>query len=159
VSGVADVEFVKTGLYALLAGAGCSHGIVDVPNGIAQIAPDGTWSLYNLSAFVRANPVANPEPGDFEPDGTWFSMVQANGDLYAVEPNHGELDKLSLSSGQISRIVDISASQGHIVPTALAYGPDGNFYVGNLGNFQSRRIQRRFSRSPQVGRSRPMRPD
>jgi hypothetical protein len=33
----------------------------------------------------------------------------------------------------ISRVVDVSASQGHIVPTALAY--KGNFFFGNLGTF------------------------
>lgn len=37
------------------------------------------------------------------------------------------------TDGEIPRIVDISASQGHIVPTAVAY--DGNFFVGNLNTF------------------------
>ena len=36
-------------------------------------------------------------------------------------------------AGQISRVIDVSASQGHVVPTAIAY--HGNFYVGNLGIF------------------------
>jgi hypothetical protein len=36
--------------------------------------------------------------------------------------------------GQVTRIVDVSASQGHIVPTALAYRLDVDaFFVGNLG--------------------------
>jgi len=34
----------------------------------------------------------------------------------------------------VSRVVDISASQGHIVPTAVAFH-NGNFYVGNLNTF------------------------
>jgi hypothetical protein len=59
-------------------------------------------------------------------------MIAVGGDLYAVEPNHGELDKIT-PEGQISRVIDISASQGHIVPTAVAY--HGNFYVGNLNTF------------------------
>ncbi len=42
-----------------------------------------------------ANPVANPEEDDFEPDGTWYSMTNVNGNLYAVEPNHGELDMIT----------------------------------------------------------------
>ena len=34
--------------------------------------------------------MANPDPADFEPDGTWYSMVAAHGELYAVEfLNHG----------------------------------------------------------------------
>ena len=60
-------------------------------------------------------------------------MIAVGGDLYAVEPNHGELDKITPGVG-VSRVVDISASQGHIVPTAMAFH-NGNFYVGNLNTF------------------------
>ena len=136
ISGAADVAFIGDTLYVLLAGAGCSHGVPQVPempNGVLRVNGDGTTELIaNLSAFVMANPVAHPNPGDFEPDGTWYSMIAVGGDLYAVEPNHGELDRIT-PEGQISRVTDISASQGHIVPTAVAYR--GNFYVGNLNPF------------------------
>ena len=88
--------------------------------------------VADLSAFQMSHPVAHPNPPDFEPDGTWFSMVAVRGELYAVEPNHGELDVVS-PNGNIRRIADISATQGHIVPTAVAY--HGNFYVGNLNVF------------------------
>ena len=133
VEGVADVEFVGNTLYALLAGAGCSHGVATVPNGIVKVEANGSWSMIaNLSAFQMANPVASPEEDDFEPDGTWYSMINVRGDLYAVEPNHGELVKVT-TGGSVSRVVDISAQFGHIVPTAIAY--HGNFYVGNLNPF------------------------
>jgi hypothetical protein len=133
-SGVADVAFVGDTLYALLAGAGCSHGHAEADNGIVRVNPDGsTTQVANLSAFVKANPVANPDEDDFEPDGTWYSLVAVRGDLYAVEPNHGEVDRVNPVTGAISRVVDVSASQGHIVPTALAY--KGNFFLGNLGTF------------------------
>jgi hypothetical protein len=133
IEGVADVAFVGNTLYALLAGGGCSHGVPTIPNGIVKVNPNGKWSLIaNLSAFQQSHPVANPEPDDFEPDGTWYSMINVQDDLYAVEPNHGEVDKVTIS-GHISRLIDISASQGHIVPTAIAY--HGNFYVGNLDTF------------------------
>jgi hypothetical protein len=133
-SGVADVAFVGDQLYALLAGAGCSHGLAGTSNGVLRVNANGTTTLVaNLSAFQAAHPVAHPEPDDFEPDGTWYSMVAVGGDLYAVEPNHGEIDRISPTSGAVSRVVDVSASQGHIVPTALAY--HGNFFVGNLGTF------------------------
>ncbi|MDT8068421.1 MAG: ScyD/ScyE family protein [Terriglobia bacterium] len=133
VTGVADVKFINGKLYALIAGAGCSHGLAGTHNGIVRINSNGTWTdVANLSAFQMAHPVANPEPDDFEPDGTWYSMVAVRGALYAVEPNHGELDMIT-TSGQIRRIADISKTQGHIVPTAVAY--HGNFYVGNLHTF------------------------
>jgi hypothetical protein len=136
ISGAADVAFIGDTLYILLGSAGCSHGVPQVPempNGVLRVNADGTTDLIaNLSAFVMANPVAHPEPDDFEPDGTWYSMIAVGGNLYAVEPNHGELDRIT-PDGQISRVSDISASQGHIVPTAIAYR--GNFYVGNLNTF------------------------
>jgi len=133
VSGVADVEFVDGTLYGLLAGAGCSHGIPDVPNGVIRVNDDGTWDLVaDLSAYQMSHPVAHPEEDDFEPDGTWWGMVAVRGDLYAVEPNHGELVRVT-TGGEVSRVVDISAVEGHIVPTAIAY--HGNFYVGNLSTF------------------------
>ena len=133
VSGVADIAFIDGKLYALISGAGCSHGLAGTHNGIVLINPNGTWTdVANLSTFQMAHPVANSEPDDFEPDGTWYSMVAVRGALFAVEPNHGELDMIT-TNGQVRRIADISASQGHIVPTAIAY--HGNFYIGNLHTF------------------------
>lgn len=133
VSGVGDVAFIGTQLYAVLAGAGCSHGVPSVPNAVIKVGAGGTWTIVaNLSAFQATHPVAHPEPSDFEPDGEWYSMVSARGKLYAVEPNHGELVRIT-PAGAVSRVVDVSASQGHAVPTALAY--HGVFYLGNLGTF------------------------
>lgn len=132
-SGVGDVAFIGSQLYAVLAGAGCSHGVPTVPNGVIRVGPGGTWTMIaNLSAFQAAHPVANPPLGDFEPDGTWYSMIASKGKLYAVEPNHGEVDRIT-PSGAISRLVDVSAKFGHVVPTAIVR--HGVFYVGNLGTF------------------------
>ena len=76
VSGVSSVAFIGHQLYALLSGAGCAHGVPDVPNGIIKVGHHGTWKLIaNLSAFQAAHPVAHPDPGDFDPDGTWYSMI------------------------------------------------------------------------------------
>lgn len=38
-----------------------------------------------------------------------------------VDANHAELDRVGIRSGRIRRILDISATNGHITPTALAY--------------------------------------
>ena len=131
VSGVADVAFVDGRLYALEAGAGCSHGLAGTANGIYRVERDGTWSLVaDLGAFLRANPVACPDPEDDEYDGTWYGLCAVDGALYAVEPNHGEVDRMD-PDGAVSRLVDISASYGHCVPTAIAH--DGALLVGNLG--------------------------
>jgi hypothetical protein len=134
VSGVSDVAFVGQKLYAILAGAGTSHGLAGTNNDVLQVEPDGDVSVVaDLSDYQKTHPVKNPNPPDFEPDGTWYSMIAVNGELFAVEPNHGELDRIDPVDGHIRRIADISATQGHIVPTALAY--DGDFFVGNLGLF------------------------
>src|SRR5262249_17996786 len=105
-SGVADVAFVRDTMYALLSGAGCSHGVVGIPNEVVRVNPNGTWApIANLSAFWAANPVANPEPDDFEPDGTGYSMIAVRGELYVVEPNHGEIDRVT-THGSIARLID-----------------------------------------------------
>ena len=133
VSGVADIAFIDGQLYGIESGAGSSHGLAGTDNVIFKVNPNGTTTtVANLSEYQRTHPVANPEEDDFEPDGTWYSMISLRGYLYAVEPNHGELVKVT-RNGNITRVVDVSASQGHIVPTALAY--HGNFYIGNLNTF------------------------
>jgi len=133
VSGVADIAWIGNTMYALTAGGGCSHGVLHHPNGIYRVNGGATPTLVaDLGEYQMHHPVAHPNAGDFEPDGTWYGMVAVRGALYAVEPNHGELDKIT-PGGAISRVVDISASQGHIVPTAIAQ--HGVFYVGNLNPF------------------------
>lgn len=132
--GVADVSFIGNTLYAVLAGAGCSHAVPDIPNGVIKIKPDRSWKMIaNLSEFLMSHPVKNPNPADFEPDGTWWSMINLGGNLYSVEPNHGELDKIT-PGGTVSRVIDISAAEGHIVPTALT-SHNGLFYISNLDVF------------------------
>lgn len=133
VEGVGDIAFIDNTLYAVLAGAGCSHGVPSVPNGVVRINADKSWTMIaNLSAWFQSHPVKNPEPGDFEPDGTPYSMINVNGNLFIIEPNHGELLKVT-RTGEISRVADISASQGHVVPTVVAFHE--NFFVGNLHPF------------------------
>jgi hypothetical protein len=154
VGGVSSVAFIGHKLYGLLAGAGCSHGVPTVPNGVFRVGPGTSWTLIaNLSAFLVTHPVANPDD-DFEPDGTWYSMTAANGVLYPMDSNHGELDSVT-PSGQISRVLDSSAQVGHVVPTAITFNGRGHgnghghhrgwmhhgrggqpkFYIGNLGSF------------------------
>ena len=134
ISGVADVAFINHDMYAIFAGAGCSHGVPGIPNAVIKIDHNGSWKIIaDLSAYQKSHPVKNPEEDDFEPDGTWYSLINVGDNLFAIEPNHGELDKIT-ENGAITRVIDISASQGHVVPTVVAYH-NGNFYVGNLSTF------------------------
>jgi hypothetical protein len=61
-------------------------------------------------------------------------MVAARGALYPMDSNHGELDRVS-RHGRISRVIDISAQVGHVVPTAIVHR--GGFLISNLGVFDA----------------------
>jgi hypothetical protein len=131
-SSVADVKFVNGQLFALIAGGGCSHGNPKSPNGIAKVnLSTGKWSLIaDLSEYAMTHPGKYDDALDFEPDGVWYSMINLYGNLLTVEPNRGILVSVE-PNGAAQELIDISASQGHIVPTALAEH-DGSLYVGNL---------------------------
>jgi hypothetical protein len=136
VSGVADLAFVDDTLYYLLASGGCSHGHPDQPNGVYRVNEDGTTELVgDLSAFVMANPTAVQNPADFEPDESAYGLEAFNDQLYVTESNHGALDAVDPATGTPSRVLDLSATEGHLVPTAMAVGPDGNLYLSNLMPF------------------------
>ena len=129
------MAFVGGTLYALLAGGGCSHGNPGSPNGIASVnASTGQWTLIaDLSSFVRTNPTLYESAGDLEPDGDFYSMIALGDGLVVVEANHGQIISLSPGAG-INQVLDVSAAEGHIVPTAIAEF-HGSFYVGNLNRF------------------------
>jgi sugar lactone lactonase YvrE len=136
VSGVADLAFVDDTLYYLLASGGCSHGNPDAPNGVYRVNEDGTTELVgDLSAFVMANPTAVQNPADFEPDESAYGLEAFNDQLYVTESNHGALDAVDPATGTPSRVLDLSETEGHLVPTAMAVGPDGNLYLSNLMPF------------------------
>jgi sugar lactone lactonase YvrE len=61
-------------------------------------------------------------------------MISSEGSLIAVEPNHGEVVRVNPRTGNIARIADISATQGHIVPTVVAERR-GALYLSSLGTF------------------------
>ena len=91
--GVADVAFIGNTLYALVAGGGCSHGNPGISTGIAQVNRNtGKWSLIaDMGAFLKTHPAKYESAGDFEPDGTLYSMIAVDGVLLTVEPNHGQV--------------------------------------------------------------------
>ena len=132
VLGVADVAFIGNNLYALLW-AGCSHGVPEVPNGIVRVNYDGSHTdVADIGAWQVDHPVVN-RGLDFEPEGNPFKIITVDNNFYVVEANQGQLLKAT-TGGTVSRVVEISASQGHSVPAAVDYY-HGNFYVGNLGGF------------------------
>lgn len=137
-TGAADVAFADGRLFALIAGAGCSHGLKGTSNAIVQVHGNGSTTMVaNLSAFLAAHPVAHPDAADFEPDGTWYSFIPAGDGFYAVEPNHQELDKIT-PGGRVRRVIDFSrffpGNTDWRGPTALT-SHAGSLYIGTLTPF------------------------
>ena len=135
VLGVADLAFQNGELYALLAGGGCSHGNPNFPNAVLKVnVANGKWKLVaDLSVALIEYPAKYTSPDDYEPDGSWYGMISANDRLYAVEPNHGQVFSVT-PEGEVRQVIDLSASQGHIVPTSIVQ-EKGLLYVGNLNLF------------------------
>jgi hypothetical protein len=133
--GVADVVFLNGELYALVAGGGCSHGNPKNPSGIAKVdLKNGNWHLIaDIGAWLKTHPAKYESAGDFEPDGTLYSVIAQDGRLLTVEPNHGQVISVT-KEGDIRQVIDISAAEGHIVPTSIA-ARDGSLFVGNLNLF------------------------
>jgi hypothetical protein len=85
------IAFVGRTLYALVF-AGCPRFFENVPSGVVRINPDGTWEVVaDLSAYFRSHPVQQAPltapDGDFESDGSPYSMISLSGDLYVAEAN------------------------------------------------------------------------
>jgi len=131
VLGADDVAILGDQLYAAVDGGGAVHGNADAPSGVYRILADGTHELVaDLSAWVRANPVATLPP-DFDPDAAGYSIVadESSGVLWVSDPNSGQI--LSVTpAGEITRVADLSA--GHPVPTKMVADPQGGVYVGTL---------------------------
>src|SRR5580704_11209067 len=133
--GVADVVFLDGELYAVVGGGGCSHGNPNNPSGIAKVnLKDGSWHLIaDIGAWLKTHPSKYESADDFEPDGTLYSVIAHDGKLLTVEPNHGQVISVT-KDGDIKQVIDISASEGHIVPTSIV-ARDGSLFVGNLNLF------------------------
>lgn len=132
VVGVADVAYLGEKLYALISGGGDAHGNPDQPTGLYSIGTAGEVDLVvDLGDWLRNNPVASTPDIDFDPEGSFYSMV-ANPDasaLWVVESNSEQVLSIS-AEGKVTRLVDLSNTNQ--VPTAITPAPGGGLYVGFL---------------------------
>jgi hypothetical protein len=135
VVGVSDVAILGGQLYATVDGGGAVHGNPDQPSGLYRINADGTFAVVaDLSAWMRANPVAERPQGDNDPDGEVWQLLPTADEsaFWVVETNQGQLLQIT-PAGAVTRVADLSA--GHPISTGLAPAPDGGVYVGNLTAF------------------------
>jgi glucose/arabinose dehydrogenase len=131
--GAADVAFLGNTLYILTNGSGCSQGVSYANNGILRLNGDGTLTPINdLSVWTQNNPVANPPCCDFDLEGVWWTLNVSHGVFYTNNANTGDFLRVT-PDGNTTRVIDISATEGHNVPAGVAQ--NGNFYIANLGLF------------------------
>jgi hypothetical protein len=111
---------------ARIAGGGCSLGNPTAPNGIAKVnRTTGKWTrIADLSEYAMTHLGRYDDAADFEPDGVWYDMIAVDGKLRAIEPNRGIIVSVE-QGGRARELIDISASQGHIVPTSTAEHYEG----------------------------------
>lgn len=111
--GPSDIAWLDGTMYVVIEGGGCSRGLPDHPAGIVKVRRDGSYRyVADISAFIRANPVAN-EPlcgpaGDCEPDGVPHSLLADDRWLYVVETNHNSVLRVNPRTGTVRRIYDLS---------------------------------------------------
>jgi glucose/arabinose dehydrogenase len=131
--GAADVAFIGKTLYIVTNGSGCSQGVPYANNGIFRVNGDHTLTQINdLSLWTHQHPVANPPCCDYDAEGVWWTLTFDHGAFFTNNANTGDFLRVSLD-GTTTRVLDMSATEGHNVPTAVA--ARGNFYVANLGQF------------------------
>ncbi len=132
--GVSDIAWIGHQMYALVEGGGCTRGLPDHPAGIIRILRNGGYEyVADITAFIRANPVANepvcgPE-GDCEPDGVPHSMLVDGDRLLVVETNHNSVLRVNPKTGAIRRLYDLSVED----PAPIVLAERGmRFYLGGF---------------------------
>jgi len=132
--GASDIAWLGGKMYALIEGGGCTRGLPNDPAGIVRINNNGSYTyVANISAFIRANPVANePECGPFgdcEPDGVPHSLLVDGNNLLVVETNHNSVLRVNRRTGAITRLYDLSVQD----PAPIVLIRKGrDFYLGGF---------------------------
>jgi hypothetical protein len=136
--GAAAVEFVGQQMFTLISGGGCSHGHSSPAehNKIIASRHGTNGQLADLSTWLIANPGPKgaevPLSPDYEPDGTWYSMMFDRGRLLTLEPNHGLLVSVHPETGAIALAKDLYSTFGDHTYTSMAIDSE-NLYIGTLG--------------------------
>jgi len=120
--GVADIAFLDGQLYAVTAGGGCSHGNPSIPNLVARVdTRTGNWTMIaDLSTFLQITQRCTPTPADFEPDGTFYSLICLSGSFLIPSSPTTARSSPSRHTGDVNEVTDISEAEAHIVPTSIA---------------------------------------
>jgi sugar lactone lactonase YvrE len=116
---------------------------------LVRFQPNGKWSFDDdLAAFEQLN---NPDKV-LPPDSNPFSLLAFPGRQVFTDAGGNALNELA-ASGKISNLAVFPTVGGtaQAVPTGLAQGPDGAFYVGQLTGFPFPANQANVYRVPADG--------
>ncbi len=131
--GPSDIAWLDGTMYVVIEGGGCSRGLAGHPAGILEVKRGSFRYVADISAFIRANPVAS-EPlcgpqGDCEPDGVPHSLLADDRWLYVVETNHNSVLRVNPRTGTVRRIYDLSVQDP--APIIMVRRGDG-FLLGGF---------------------------
>lgn len=129
VSGVADVKFFGLQLYALEAGAGCSHGLLGTNNSLLRVNVFTRLTLGRKLSVV-ATGLSTVLGTDWHACGNLYaldSMTNAGFPIPQLEGGSGRVVRIN-RSGPPTTIVT-----GLDFPSAMAFAPDGALYIPNDG--------------------------
>jgi hypothetical protein len=160
--GVSDVAPTFWGMFALTGGTGPGQPQTALSSRLYWVSHSGAVTeLANLADFeATINPDApeiNPNPFDVAAVGWPFGsalVADAGGNDLVIVDRHGNVDWIAkfptelVSSANVKRLLNCVPGQtvpapcaapamipAQAVPTSIAIGPDGAYYVGELKGF------------------------
>jgi hypothetical protein len=156
--GVTDVSPIGRNSFWAVTGAG-DNPQADTGQGLHRVAPGNARKLINLFEYEAANnpapPAAVPDSNPFDVhaiDGATALVADAGGNDLLWIDSQGNVSLLAVFPDELVSTANIQALAGcpgsgapfcglppmlpaQAVPTSVAVGPDGYFYVGELRGF------------------------
>lgn len=152
--GAQDVIVGADGQMYAVMGLGANPAMRDAVGGLADglgdvisINEDGSWSsAVDIAAYEGANnpdgnlPDSNPFSAVMNTDGSWVVSDSGANALLYVSPE-GEISELAVFEDRLVDTAGIPIPDlppqipMQTVPTGVAMGPDGSYYVGELTGF------------------------
>jgi hypothetical protein len=133
--GLDSVAFRHDQMYGIVTGT------CDVPQGAPSELTDQLGQVLKLEGGTNFEAVGNPaafecanDPDTQGPDTDPYGIAISHHSIYVADAAGNDLVKVDRHSGEVS-LAAVLSTTGQPVPTSLAWGPDGNLYIGTL-NFE-----------------------